>query len=184
MGDDLNVLEDYIKKGLERGFNLNYIKDILIQHGHNPEKVETAANNVMGLKYPEKLKPHIDEVSGRSGKMPAVTYFLYGVVFILLILVGLFAYGYMSNRSQVMQAKSELEEVQQLGVNIDDLSASVKAQLELVKQKDLTIEEKQKIINEQINTIEEINNKMEIQRQKLRDILLDLMNRMIGRFGE
>ena len=39
---------------------------------------------------------------------------------------------------EIDEAKTELEEIEELGVDIDDLSASMKTQLELIKEKDLT----------------------------------------------
>ncbi len=177
------VLEDYIKKGLERGFNIGYIKETLIKHGHNPEKVDTAANNIAGMKYPKELKPHIEESMGYSSSRPKYSALLILTVIILLIICSFFAVNYFKGRSRVNAVQSELDEIEELGVSIDDLSITMKTQLKLLKEKDLTIEEKEKIIEEQIEVIEEINGKFEIQKKKINNVLLDIMNRMIGRMS-
>ena len=44
----------------------------------------TAANNVMGLRYPEQLRPHLEDVKGRRSN--GSSYFLYGVIIILVIM--------------------------------------------------------------------------------------------------
>jgi DNA-binding transcriptional MerR regulator len=181
MADDTAVLEDYIKKGLEKGFNISYIKDVLIQHGHSTNKVETAANNIKGLKYPEKFRPQIEEESENRRSYP---WLLTSFVILLLLLISFFAYNYFANQEKVVKVESKLDEIQALGVSIDDLSKTMATQMQLIKDKDLTIEEKQNIIEDQIETIEEINKKITQQRSKLNELILDIMNRMIGRMGE
>jgi len=183
MVEDTSILEDYMKKGLEKGFNINYIKNTLIQHGHSPKKVETAANNLGGLRYPEKLKPHFEE-AGLAKKGSKSSVILTIILVALIVSLAFITTNYFVNKSKVQKAESKLDEIKQLGVNIDDLSATMKNQLNLLKEKDLSIEEKQKIIEEQIKTIEDINTKIESQRKKVNELLLDIMNRMIGRMSE
>jgi|GEM_PF-3686085 len=183
MAEDTSILEDYMKKGLEKGFNINYIKNTLIQHGHSPKKVETAANNIGGLRYPEKLKPHLED-AGLVKKSSRASMMLTIVLIALIISLGFIAVDYFVNKSKVQKAESKLDEIKELGVNIDDLSATMKNQLNLLKEKDLSIEEKEKIIEEQIKTIENINTKIENQRLKVNELLLEIMNRMIGRMSE
>ena len=175
------VIEDYIKKGLEKGFNIGYIKETLVKHGHDSDRVETAANNVKGLKVPDQIKPHIEEETKPKQKYPV---FLTIFVIILLVALGFFIVNYFSNISKVEKVQSQLEEVQELGVTIDDLSTTLKTQSNLLKQKDLTIEEKEKIIEDQVDLIDEVNEKIETQRLKLNEIILDLLNRMISRMTE
>lgn len=182
MVDDTSVLEDYIKKGLEKGFNINYLKEVLIERGHPKSKVDVAASNISGLKYPEKLRPHLEEASSkpRMNKSWLLTAF----VIVLLVIIAFFAYNYFSDRAKVANVESKLDEIKELGLSIDDLSTTMKTQLDLMKEKDLTIEEKEKIVSEQIKTIDEINGKIKEQRTKLNELILDIMNRMIGRMSE
>jgi DNA-binding transcriptional MerR regulator len=185
MEETKGILENYIKKGLEKGFNINYIKDTLKKHGHSDVNIDGAANNVMGMKYPDELKPHLEEVRQEtvsySSKKPI---WLYVIIIILILIAGFFAVNYIINQNQASKVQTQIEEIEELGLDIDDLSSAVKTQLDLVKEKDLTIEEKEKIIEEQIDTMEEINNKIEAQQTKLKSLLLDIMNRMIGRMSE
>jgi DNA-binding transcriptional MerR regulator len=181
MADDIPILEDYIKKGLEKGFNLSYIKETLTERGHSKTKVETAANNVSGLKYPEKLRPQIE---GEEGGKINYNWVLTAFVVILLLIIAFFTYNYFSNRTKVQHVESKLDEIKALGVSIDDLSETMKTQAELMKEKDLSIDEKEKIIEDQIKTIDEINTKIKEQRAKLNELILDIMNRMIGRMSE
>jgi uncharacterized protein HemX len=185
MEETKGVLENYIKKGLEKGFNINYIKDTLKKHGHSDVNIDGASNNVMGMKYPDELKPHLDEVKQEtvsySSKKPI---WLYALIIVLILIAGFLSVNYMINKNQAKDVQTQIEEIEELGVDIDDLSAEMKTQLTLIKEKDLTIEEKEKIIEEQIETIDEINNKIEAQQTKLKSILLDIMNRMIGRMSE
>ena len=183
MTEEKGALEEYIKKGLERGFNINYIKETLVKHGHSKGQVETSANNIMGLKYPEKLKPHLEEESG-SSKRPKYKFVVIILIIIILLITSIFVYSYISNRTNITMVKSKLAEIQELGGDIDDLSSELKTQTELIKEKDLTIEEKEKIIEDQIKLIDEINGKIETQRTRLKQLLLDIMNRMIGRMSE
>jgi hypothetical protein len=185
MDEEKGPLEDYIKKGLEKGFNINYIKETLTKHGHNTEKVETASNNIMGMKYPDELKPHLDEVSVEN--IPSTTKsstLLKVLLIILIIITATFTVNFLMNRTKIVKVQSQLDEIKELGVNIDDLSTEMKTQMNLIKEKDLTIQEKEQIIEDQIGTIEQINTKIELQRSKLKELLLDIMNRMIGRMGE
>lgn len=182
MEEEKGILEDYIKNGLERGFNIKYIKEVLIKHGHSTDNVEKASNNIMGLKYPEKLKSHLEEVKGEKqrSRYPVM---LYVLVIILFVITIFFVVDYSLNRSEMVKAQSQLEEIEKIGISIDDLSATMKIQLALIKEKDLTIEEKEKIIEDQIKTIEEIKNKIDDQQTKLKALILDIMNRMIGRMS-
>jgi len=178
------ALEDYIKKGLERGFNVNYIREVLVQHGHHHIKVETAVSNIMGLRYPEELKPHLEESRKHGKKSKLIILSLSVFVVILLLVTSFLVINYLLSKQEVEKAQTELEEVRALGVNIDDLSETMRTQLALVKEKDLTIEEKEEIIQEQIDLIEQINSNIEEQRRKINEIMLDIMNRMIGRMSE
>jgi DNA-binding transcriptional MerR regulator len=185
MTDEKGVLEDYIKKGLEKGFNIKYIKDILKQHGHKNHHVETAANNIMGLKYPDELKPHLDKSKNVKLK-PKFDYsfLMYIFAILLIITVSLVGITYFLNQNEVKKAKTELEEIREIGADITNLQTTMKTQLELIKAKDLTIEEKEKIIEEQILIVEQISENFEKQKIKINSLILDIMNRMIGRFGE
>ncbi|MCK4522143.1 MAG: hypothetical protein KAU20_06210 [Nanoarchaeota archaeon] len=175
-----DVVVNYMKRGLEKGFNLNYIKDILIKNGHSEEDVESAADMVLGLKQPESLKPHLDEVKG-DVKKPIYPVIM-GIAIILLLIAGsFFAFSYFSNKRKVADVQTQLEEVRALGINIDDLQDEIKTQLALIKEKDLTIDEKERILGEQIRNIEELTGKIDEQRVKLNSIILDLLNRMISR---
>lgn len=182
MEEEKSVVEDYIKNGLEKGFNIKYIKEVLIKHGHSPDNVEKASNNIMGLKYPDKLKPHLDEVKTETQK-PKSSKALYALIVILILISGFFVVNYLLNRSEVGKVQSQLDEIKDIGVDIDDLSATMKTQMALLKEKDLTIDEKEEIIEDQIKTIEEINNKIEEQKTKLNSLILDIINRMIGRMS-
>ena len=183
MGDQLSVLEEYIKQGLEKGFNINYIKDVLTQHGHPHDRVHTAANNVMGLQYPDSLKPHLDEVRKSSGGSPWMILALSGIVVVLLIATVWLIVANTNQRQVVAEAQSDLEDIQSLGYDIDDVSDAIKEQNELLRQKDLSISEKERIINDQIARIEDANSKIDAQRKALNTILIDLLNRMIGRIN-
>ncbi|TKJ17483.1 hypothetical protein CEE44_03030 [Candidatus Woesearchaeota archaeon B3_Woes] len=182
MEEEKSVVEDYIKKGLEKGFNIKYIKEVLIKHGHSSSNVETAANNIIGLRYPEKLKPHLDEVRTEKQKTKSPKW-LYALIIILILISGFFVVNYLLNRSEVGKVQSQLDEIENIGVDIDDLSTTMKTQMALIKEKDLTIDEKEKIIEDQIKTIEKINDKIQEQKTKLNSLLLDIMNRMIGRMS-
>jgi hypothetical protein len=185
MEETKSVLENYIKKGLEKGFNINYIKDTLKKHGHSDVNIEGASNNVMGMKYPEELKPHLNEVKQEKvSYSPKKPIGLYALVIILILITCFFTVNYIINKNQSKDVQTQIDEIEELGVDIDDLSSEMKTQLALIKEKDLTIEEKEKLIEEQIETIEKINNKIESQQTKLKNILLDIMNRMIGRMSE
>jgi len=182
MEEEKGVLEEYIKKGLEKGFNIGYIKETLANHGHDKNRIETASNNIIGLKYPEKLKPHLEEVSSKPVKKKSKFWPILAII--LLIIVGLFVADFVINRTKVIRVKSQLNEVEELGIDIDELSSTIKLQLNQIKEKDLTIDEKERIIQDQIGLIDEINDKIELQRVKLREIFLDIMNRMIGMISE
>ncbi len=180
--EEKGALENYIKKGLEKGFNIKYIKEVLIKHGHNPDDVETATNNIAGLKYPEELKPHLEE-EGIYRQKPKSPVWLYVLVVVLFVIISLFTVNYFLDRSNIEKAQSQLEEIQEIGISVDDLSTTIKTQLALIKEKDLTIDEKAKIIEDQIDLIEEAQGKIEQQRVKINDLILDIMNRMIGRMS-
>ena len=175
------VLEDYIKRGLEKGFSISYIKETLVKHGHDSEKVDIAANNISGLRVPEQIKPHIEANNTKKQKYPVL---LTVFVVILLLILGIFIINYFTNSVKVEKVQSQLDEVKELGVSIDDLSTTMKTQASLIKEKDLTLNEKEKIIEDQIKLIDEINDKIKTQRTKINEILLDIMNRMIGRMSE
>jgi hypothetical protein len=184
MGNEekVGIIEDYIKKGLEKGFSLSYIKETLIKHGHSSAKVEVAANNVSGLKVPEEIKSHLNQ--NDDSKKQRYPILLTVFVVILLLVLSFFIVNYFTGKVKVEKVQSQLDEVKELGVNIDDLSSTMKTQASLIKEKDLTLDEKEKIIDDQIKLIDEINDKIKTQRSKINEILLDIMNRMIGRMSE
>jgi len=180
--EDLSTLEKYIKEGLDEGFNLTYIKKVLEEGGHTKDSVETAANNVKGLKAPDGVQEHLKEVTGP--KKPArVNRLLSLIVIILLIASIFFGMNYFVGKAEAEEAKTQLEEIEELGVDLDNLEKSINERMKELKDEDIPLDEKEELIEDQIEELEKANKKLEKQRKKINELLFDLLNRMIARLG-
>jgi len=179
---DPNTIEKYIKEGLDKGFNISYIKKVLEEGGHTKNNVETAASNVEGLKTPDDIQKHLEEEKGTI--KPARTNRLMALAVILLLIASIFfGMNYFLGKADAQEAKIQLKEIEELSEDLDILEKSIDERMEELEDKDTSTEEKEDLIEEQIRELKKVNKKLEEQRKKINELLFDLLNRMIARMG-
>lgn len=170
-------LVDYFRKGMERGYSIEHIQNVLVQHGHNPLDVRLVAQYLR-----QEMEPQ------RPQQPPRRRFPVLAAVVGLLVFAGLTAalvavLGPSGPTGAVIdnpeEKASRLNEISRMDDEIDASQQHIDELSRQLQQKELTIEQKNEIIDQQIQEIEKIQGRIDEQRQTIRDFLLELLNEMM-----
>src|SRR3989344_3055517 len=81
----------------------------------------------------------------------------------------------------VKDAQAQLEDITRLNNEITAEKMALESQLQLLKQADLTIEQKNQIIEQQVQQLEVLHKKMNQERDQIRQLLWELLNTIVTR---
>ena len=165
-------LVEYIEKGLRQGFNIDYIKDVLVQHGHDVNRVNECIKIVRDIKHPPGIEKHLEKL--KKTKTPSKAYI--GITLILLIIIVILGINVIKNKLSEKEIEDSLEKVSKLSAEIDEKQDIIDQRIKEIQELDLTVEEKEELIQKQLEDIEELNEYIKEERKKTRDLLLELMD--------
>ncbi len=168
-------LVDYIKRGMEKGFNTDYIKKTLLKHGYSAAEVEFAIAKAGG-----HSQHHVHHADKRLVKIAGV---VVGLLLLLLII------GFVQSRVQTESLKEQvvekektaqdyLDQVADLSLEIDTKEKTIDRQLAELKQRDMAIQDKERLLVE----MEYVYAQMKEERRQVRDLLMELLQEVIARY--
>jgi len=168
---------DYVKKGTQQGFNIAYIKDVLLKHGYNTEEVDTA---IVAATTSEPTKKPRE----KSRALIVGGTILLGVVFILL-LINVTKDDNLTGKATTdikkeLTIQEYLDQIAELSEEIDGKEHIIEKQIDLTKQLGFSVEEKDQVIEE----IEKLYRAIKNERKEVKDALFDLLDQIINRFRE
>ena len=167
---------DYLNKGLKRGYGLNTLKHTLLQHGHDPAIVEECASAVTSRPQPA----HHGSPSFLKKKSP-LPWVAFGIVIILI--AGVAIYILLLEQPQTIGQVVYVQEEPVTPQLLSQKQQEIDAKISEIERLNLTIEEKEVLIQEQLRLIKEINEENKNQMQRIRDFMLEIANRMLGRIS-
>ena len=168
-------LIEYIKKGMTQGFNTEYIKKVLLKHGYSKTEIDFAIAKATGDKLREpQQKP---------------TLFLVGVVTVAALLIIVLLGGLTKTslqkaelaeivEEQEVSVQNYLDKVADLSEEIDAKEKTIDQQIKELRDKELTLEEKDNILND----MSFLYQKMKQERRDVRDLLIELLKEVVERF--
>ena len=166
----------YFKKGVERGFNRDYIKKVLLKKGYNGAEV-SLAYSILREEEAKETKPELK----KSVTIPL----LIGVFVIVVFAVLLTVFYYEQVRGGIgAMSQEEVEErvsaIEDLSSELDEKQLNLDEKIKEIERLDATVEEKEKLIQEQIKKIKELNEEMKKEREEVKELLMDVLNIILG----
>ena len=76
---------------------------------------------------------------------------------------------------------SELIEINSMGQNIDEKQSMIDSQIVEIQKLNSTLEDREALINQQLEEVKKVNTLMRQERQKIKSLLLDLLNVILQR---
>lgn len=171
-------LVEYIRKGLGQGFNVAYIKEVLIKHGYKIDEVDAAmgAATVRKEQEPRKI--------GRSRPLLIGGIAVLGIAFLFLVISferesQLTGGVTLVNLEQKLTVQEYLDQLAELSEKIDDKEGSIEKQIELIKELQFDVDQKDQVIAE----LENLYKAIKKEREEVKDLLLELLDEIIDRFN-
>lgn len=161
----------YIEKGLKQGFNIDYIKETLVNYGHNENRVNEAIKIVRDIKHSAPIEKHLEVLKKKTGGNK--TYI--GITIILLVIIGILGTITIKNKLSEAEIEDSLKEVDRLTTLIDENQNTIDRKIKDIEQMELTIEDKEELVEKQLDEINKLNEYIKEEREKTRDLLLELM---------
>lgn len=172
---DAETIKTYFERGKERGFSREYVRQILLDKGYDAQQVNYVYNSYL---TDERLQ-QAEQPPKRSWTMPLV------IAVVALFVVGGFFFLTSSDAGitghAVKEAQAQLDEITKLNDEITEEKLALEAQLAQLQNADLTIQQKNEIIEEQVTRLEELHKKMNKERDQIRQLLWELLNAIVSR---
>ena len=177
MQDD--PLRNFFKQGLEKGFSREYVRDVLLNKGYDYHKVNYAYNSmVMGEKERNfNIRPQKSKFSLKT--------FMLGGALVFLIFAGFLFLKKAPDTGvtgmAVQDAEGRFSEINQLNDQIEQRKQELTNQIEAFKTTNLTLEEKNKKIEELTGQLGKLHDSIEDEHAKVRELLWDLLKTLLRR---
>lgn len=177
----------YMKKGLDKGFNLSHIKDVLIRHGHSHSSVNEAEWRVRAL-YPQFFEqPQVKPILSKK-YMP----FMYVLIALTVAVLGTTMYFNYTiakenenlvkiNVTQQLTIRQQLDDISDLSKSIDVKQNQIDAQIDEISGLNMLVSDKETLVKEQLEQMKMLNSMVKEERSKVRTMLLELINSMFSR---
>jgi len=171
-------LIDYIRKGVQQGFNVAYIKDVLLKHGYKQENIDTAMVAATTSSSQEE-----ERTPGNFKRNVLIG----GVVIIaLLFVIVLVNKGNNLTGVAVKDIENELtvqeylDQIGELSEKIDRKELTIETHIKLIKDLKFNVEEKDKVIAE----IDMLYKAIKKEREEVKGLLLELLGEVVDRFNK
>jgi len=176
-------LVKYLKECQEKGYNIDYVKQQLIDKGWNRATVQAAADEIKGVHRDIQV---VEMKTQKSLLYPTV------IVILLVVILGMIAYQTAETPEQkgIVDAidKDQLQDfLSRIEQQDNELSAQqqkIRDELDRLDDSALSLSEKEEIIKEQRIELEKLYAQSEQQRNEVRDLLLELMNNIFKHQAE
>ncbi len=181
-------LVDFIKRGMDRGFHLDYLKEVLKKIGHSDVHINLASHKaILGhSRHPPKKKPKSKSFDMRNF---AIGVMIAAIVF--LIVLNMFAY---SGEPEIkiitekecpsidnLETQEKIDQITILGDSISKAQAQIDKQFKTINSLNTTIEEKEQLINQQLEEMKDVNEKIKQERMWVKELLMDLVDYILSR---
>ncbi len=177
-------LVEYIQKGVKQGFNINYIKEVLIQNGHTKSSVDSAYQEVLSFKQPIEVEKHLEHAKVKRVS-PTPFIIAIAVLCIILVVVGFFLFQSKQKEKLILESSKEvessIEDIDDLVFTLAEKQQTIDEQIKDIETLNLTAEQREDRIQEQLEELKELNEETKKGFIKIRDLLLDLANTMLAR---
>ncbi len=165
-------LVEYIEKGLSQGFNIDYIRETLVQHGHDANRVNESIKIVRDIKHPPKVEKHLERLKPKTKTKKIY----FAITALLVIIIIILAASNINNSMSEKEIESTLEEVSRLSSIIDEKQNIIDKKIKEIEDIDTNTDDKEGLIQQQLEDLKELNEYIKKERVKTRDLLLELMD--------
>ena len=175
-------LVQYIEEGLKKGFNIDHIRNVLIQHGHDEFRVNEAIKIVRDIPHSEKVDEHLDEKIRKKKH----NYWPFIVIIILLsVVIAVLLSLDFADKQEAKQTEKDIQErMQEVGIlssEIDEKQSEIDAQIKKIENLNTTIDQKEILVQQQIKEINKLNELFKKERNEIRALMLELVNFILSK---
>jgi len=173
----------YVKKGMGKGFNAEYIRSVLLKHGYPVSEIDFAIASATKTKV--NLKSEVKEKEERLG------YLLTGSSIVIVVLIIALILSLTTKAPTVLSIdevelseeslRTYIDKLGKFSISIEAKQEDIEKQLQTIHELDLTIEEKETIISAQLKELDELFNMVKAEREYLKSTLLELINAILNR---
>lgn len=165
-------LVEYIEKGLRQGFNIDYIKDTLIQYGHDESRVNEAIKIVRDIEHKPSIEKHLEKLKKKTDH----TKIYISITLVLLVIIAILVVFNVKYKLSEEEIEEGLEQVSKLSSIIDEKQDLIDKKIKDIQELDLSVEDKEKLVQKQLEELNKLNEYIKEERKKTRDLLLELMD--------
>jgi len=175
-------LVKYIEDGLKRGFNIDHIRNVLIEHGHDDFRISEAIKIVRDIPHSETVEEHLDEKIRK--KKPNYWPFIIVIVLLVGVIFVLLSLDFAENQEAKETERDIQERMQEVGIlssEIDEKQSEIDAQIRKMENLNTTIEQKEILVQQQIKEINKLNELFKKERKEIRTLMLELVNFILSK---
>ena len=183
-------LTKYIKKGLDKGFRLEYIRDTLLKYNYSPESVEAAIRELKAFQSQEI--PYEFKQTPQQSHNKSMVWILSSIVVILVVILVVAVITTKKtydegkdiikiDADQQRELSEKVSKLDLLSSTIDEKQRVIAEKLDQIQKLGGDVEEKDKMLKEQARQLQQVNEDVRQEREHLKVMLLDLLNSMLRR---
>lgn len=167
-------LVKYVRRGMRKGFNTDYLAEELRKHGHDPKAIHKAINHATG--GPQKEK--------QQGQLKAMIGFL---AIILVVLLASLILSYSNQQKQISILQTQVDLTQQTARHyleeLDKLSTEIELKDQNIRQSIQQVDDPAQAAEFEsiLDSLKDLHEDIKEERKQTRDLLWELLNKIIER---
>ena len=169
-------LIDYIRKGVQQGFNVAYIKDVLLKHGYKQAEIDTAMVAATASSQEEERTPR----NFRNVMIGGVVIIALLFVIVLVNKGNNITWLTVEDIENKLTVQEYLDQIGELSEKIDRKELTIETHIKLIKDLEFDVEEKDKVIAE----IDMLYKAIKKEREEVKGLLLELLGEVVDRFNK
>lgn len=169
-------LIDYIRKGVQQGFNVAYIKDVLLKHGYKQAEIDTAMVAATASSQEEERTPR----NFRNVMIGGVVIIALLFVIVLVNKGNNITWLTVEDIENKLTVQEYLDQIGELSEKIDRKELTIETHIKLIKDLEFDVEEKDKVIEE----IDMLYKAIKKEREEVKGLLLELLDEVVDRFNK
>jgi len=170
-------LVQYIKRGRQKGFAVDFLRQSLIEHGYHTKEVNRAISHATGNPQKEQARQRVKILLGATS-----------IIAVVLLVILILSYsnqqkqiGVLSDQVQLTHeaAQAYLDELDTINLDIEEREKRIEQKITLLKQAEQSPQ-----IQDLVKELEQLHQSIKTERKETRNLLWELLTAIIDRGPE
>jgi len=170
-------LVQYIKRGRQKGFAVDFLRQSLIEHGYHKKEVNRAISHATGGPQKEQARQRVKILLGATS-----------IIAVVLLVILILSYsnqqkqiGVLSEQVQLTHeaAQAYLHELDIINIEIEEREKRIEQKITLLKQTEQSPQ-----MQDLVNELEQLHQSIKNERKETRNLLWELLTAIINRGPE